>query len=72
MTSEDATWIPFKGRIEQEDESGIILITTPPEPIVRIRMKKGDYRITRNSLVEVGVGTKAEWMDPPLSCSIKK
>lgn len=64
-------WIPCSGRIEQEDEDGMTLIVDTPEGPVRIRNKKGDYRIKEKGVIEVRVGSRAEWFDPPLSCKIK-
>lgn len=64
-----ATWIPSSFLVEQEDEEGITLIT--PEGNIRVRQRKGDYRITGDGIVEILQGSRAEWIDPPPACKIK-
>lgn len=55
-------WIPWTGQIEEEDQSGITLLTVETGEKIRIRHSKGNYRIL-NGIVEIRIGSIAEWID---------
>lgn len=62
-------WIPFAGHIEQEDELGITIFTLETGEKIRIRHKRGNYRIVKG-VVEVRIGSIAEWIDPLPNCKL--
>lgn len=72
VAKEEIVWLPFNGCIESEDEAGIILSTIPPEKKVRLRFKRGDYKIEDGQRVKIRKCAKFEWMDPPPTCNVRR